>query len=238
MAVYVPPSTVTAVSGISPQAAIAVGVSGTPNLQTGWSIDLCQLGDVADLIANPDPGCSWVSTSLLTSAARSGGVITVVRGTTIETGTPRESNTQPAYRFENLGQRWRIIARFSTNATADYRLSNVHALGGSYYGIEVWNTSVEAYAGSPRGTATIVAGSSNWFMLECDGLSLAAYYSTSTAEPTSRGSSASSAWKLLDRGTVSGPAAGVDVRAGVGFANVVSAGATTTFSVLRIETAA
>ena len=229
---------VVSVNGMAPQVSVAVGVGGTEHLLTGWSIDLCQLGNTADLLANPDPGCSWVSSSLLTSAARASNVITVVRGTTIEAGTPRESNTQPAYRFANLGLRWRIIARFSTNATADYRLSNIHALGNSYYGIEVWNVSAEAFNGSSRATATIVAGSSNWYMLECEGLSLAAYYSTSTSEPTTRGATASTQWKLIDRGTVGNPAAGNDLLVGVGFANIVSAGATTAFSVLRIESGA
>lgn len=229
-----------AASGGNPAgAAYTVSAEASASTRVGYVYDLCDEPDDANLLSGADAGTTWVSTNL-TSAARASGVITVVHSTTTDGGSSRQDGTQPAVTFDHTPLAGRLIVHGNVGTDGNYYILNPflrHPGGGNaYYGLQVFNGTLEAWYGSTRGTASTTTTSDRWYAVEWAGNTARLFWSSSASEPTAYSSSAASGWAFLDAFTISDPSSGSRPLVGVGFWHFTgSASVTYTIRTLRLE---
>lgn len=174
----------------------------TASVLVGSQIDLCDGGDVANLISSPPTGARWSAATANITAARASNVITIVRNSTSATESRETTGTLgPALFFENPGTDFDLVIALDNNGAADFKIAFVGMQTGNNVatGVNVWKTSVEYWlsALTTITTKTITQTQKVWVWLQVSGTKIKAYYSTSTNEPTVIGATASTQWFYL-----------------------------------------
>lgn len=212
----------------------------TAVVSDAYQWDFCAASAIADMVANPPTGWTWIDSTNVTCSRSSGGAITLVRDATSRS-EDRASGVFPHAAITIRGTRWRAICKFTNASGGAVRCFLIGLrVGATYFGgVADFNNAgtrtLELWNGSVIGSATYGASDVPiWVRLECNDDTLTLYYSTASAEPAlhTLSTSAASGWVAV--ASAANPSLNGIPRLAIGTFDTSTFGHTITIDALRI----